>query len=194
MAGLALNGGVGDLVLNLLPTPPEYSLGRRLTHLAMDDLLAGLAALRNALQRVCVGSGTDRQELSTWRLWRKARRAGRAAVSKKETSAASCGQIKAMLNRYPQGDPTILCRTLLGSGCAWATCPPASASQWSSVSCWAAGPLAAAGKRMIDRPVQLFVQGGHPRLLMGRLGESITAFCGGIRWPSRIGRSSSTAC
>jgi electron transport complex protein RnfC len=139
------------LVLNLLPTQPEYALGAGLTALALDDLRTGLSAIQRALRAEKVIAVVDRHDGHTRRLWKKGARGHRRGH---ETCPY---EVRSLLNRYPQAHPTTLTRTLFGRRLQVGHLPtrnnrvildPAAA--------WAFGRYVRAGEPFSHRPVQLF--------------------------------------
>jgi Na+-translocating ferredoxin:NAD+ oxidoreductase RnfC subunit len=139
------------LVLNLLPTQPEFALGPGLTALALDDLRAGLSAIQRALSAEKVLVVVDRHDGRTKRVWKKGAKGHRPGH---ETCRY---EVRSLLNRYPQAHPTTLTRALFGRRLQVGHLPtrnnrviidPATA--------WAFGRYVRAGEPFSHRPVQLF--------------------------------------
>jgi Na+-translocating ferredoxin:NAD+ oxidoreductase subunit C len=158
------------VVLVALPTQPEYVLGPALSHLALADVLAGLEVLSHVLGPRRILVVLDRHDGETFRLWKGAARSRR-------NRPQLC--IKLLRNRYPQAHPTILARTLYGQRLPAGTMPTRIGRlMLDPVACWGLGRYLRLGRPFTDRPVQLITQHGHaPRLVMGRLGETVAAFC-----------------
>lgn len=167
------------LILNVLPTQPESALGGALTRLALEDLVAGLRLIENAVAPRRTQIVLDRHDVRCWRLWRRATR--RWGGGKGRRRPAIC----LLLNRYPQADPTILMRTLLGKKLPVEALPVTLGHLMvDPVTCWALGRHLRTGQRFANRPVQLFVQESPvPRLVMGRLGEPLGDLCRRHRVP-----------
>jgi len=88
-----------------------------------------------------------------------------------------------LLNRYPQGHPTILMRTLFGKRLQVDALPSRfNRLMVDAVTPWALGRYLRTKQTYVDRPIQVFVQescaDGSPcaRLLVGRIGEAIGEF------------------
>jgi Na+-translocating ferredoxin:NAD+ oxidoreductase RnfC subunit len=171
-----LGSGTGDvrpraLVLNLLPTQPEFTLGGALTRLALADLRTGMHALHHILHPRSLLVVFDRHDLSTWRAWKRIARQHHFPV-----------ELRPLLNRYPQAHPTPLLRTLWGKRLQVDALP----SRFNRlvidpVTAWAFGRYLRTKQPLTDRPVQVFMQGdpaggGGARLLTGRVGETLAAF------------------
>jgi electron transport complex protein RnfC len=161
------------LVLNLLPTQPEFALPAALTRLAMEDVRAGLGAIQGVVKARRVMVVVDRHDRFVRRAWK---RAGRAEGK----DGAGVGlTVIGLLNKYPQGHPTVLLRTLFGTRLGVDALPPRVGRVIvDPVACWGLGRWLRTGQAMDERPVQLFVEGAaDARLVMGRPGETVAAFC-----------------
>jgi Na+-translocating ferredoxin:NAD+ oxidoreductase subunit C len=95
--------------------------------------------------------------------------------------------IDLLLNRYPQAEPTILVRSLFGKKLPVGELPVRLGYLVvDAVTCWALGRYGRAGEKFTERPVQVFVPGSVPRLVMGRLGEGLVEFCVRHRVPCAV--------
>jgi electron transport complex protein RnfC len=170
----AEKGGL-HLVLNLMPTQPEYAMASALSRLALDDLSTGVDALSNAARYTWIVM--DRQDFRMRRLWRRAIRA--RAVADHNAAVKKRFRFRYLLNRYPQGDPTILLRTLFRKKLPVGAMPTTQGVLMvDPVSCWAVGRWLRTGQTFTDRPVQLFAtEHESPRLVLGRIGEPLAEFC-----------------
>jgi electron transport complex protein RnfC len=168
------DGPLKGLILNLLPTQPESALGGALSRLAIEDLAAGLFAIERAMAPGRTQIVLDRHDVRCWRRWRRAVRKWGAPAGGGRRPA-----IRLLLNRYPQADPTILIRILLGEKLPVEALPVTLGYLMvDSVTCWVLGRFLRTGQLFADRPVQLFVQENPaPRLVMGRIGEPLADFC-----------------
>jgi electron transport complex protein RnfC len=163
---------VRALVLNLLPTQPEDALAAALTRVCLDEMIQGLAAIRNVLRTKKVLVVVDRHDWRSRRLWRRGLRLHKFARY----------QIVKLLNRYPQAHPTLLLRSVLGKRVPVGHLPTrANRFIVDPVACWALGRFILTGERLTQRPVQLFAplckEKPAPRLVMATIGESMTDFC-----------------
>jgi len=177
-AGAPLKG----LILNMLPTQPESALGGALSRLAIEDLAAGLSAIESAVAPRRTQIVLDRHDVRGWRLWRRATR--RWGGGKGRRRPAIC----LLLNRYPQADPTILMRILMGKKLPVEALPVILGYLMvDPVTCWALGRHLRTGQPFTDRPVQVYMQESPvPRLVMGRLGEPLADFCGRHHVPGNL--------
>jgi len=170
------------LVLNLLPAQPEYVLGESLTRLAMSDLSSGLELLDRTLNPERTLVAVDRHDRHTRRAWK---RRGQAPREMSQRFA-----VAALLNQYPQAQPSILLRTLSGARLPVGALPSLlGCVVVDPVSAWAMGRRLRTGQGFVDRPVQYFgqVQGaGESRLLMAKIGETLVEFCTRHRLPSPV--------
>jgi Na+-translocating ferredoxin:NAD+ oxidoreductase subunit C len=163
---------VRALVLNLLPTQPEDAIASALTRLSLNEMVQGLAAIRKVSRARKVLIVVDRHDWRTRRLWRRAL---------KRHKGGRCQMVK-LLNRYPQGHPILLLRSLFGKRVAVGKLPTrANRFIVSPVACWALGRFILTGERYTQRPVQLFApmckEHPAPRLVMANIGESVADFC-----------------
>lgn len=156
---------VRTLVVNLLPLQPEFVLGRAMMQLFADDLLIGLQALTDTVKPRQTLVVFDRYDWPLKRLLRKARK-GRAIT------------LRGLLNRYPQGNASVLLRTLAGKHLPVGA-PPTESNRMilDPVALWALGRYLRAGLTFDRRPVQLFLPDEAPRLVMATIGESLRACC-----------------
>jgi electron transport complex protein RnfC len=154
------------VVLNGLPTQPEFALPAALTRLALEELFAGLEALQIALDPKRTLVVVDRHDFRSRRLWKRFLR--RRPFTSRPIA------VKSLLNRYPQAHPTILTRTLFGKRLPVGSLPVRqSLIIVDPVTVWALGRFLRGGQVFSNRPVQVFVQGEvTPRVLMGRLGQA----------------------
>ena len=120
------------IVLNLLPTQPEFAMGPGLSKVAMAEMMAGLLAIQGVVKARRVMVVGDRHDWRTRRLWRRAvkaetakRRLGEGAKEERRRNAAV--ELKGLLNQYPQAHPTLLLRRLFGEAVAGGT--PAGAGE-----------------------------------------------------------------
>lgn len=163
------------LILNLLPVQPEYVLGAALSRLAMADMLRAMRILDVILSPGRTLVVMDRHDHQTRRLWKRG--------MTREKTPLRLG-IKRLLNRYPQGHPSILLRTVAGLRLGVGASPAQVGSVIvDPVGAWALGGALATGQRFTQRPVQFFEQesaagggAGGPRMLMGRIGETFAEF------------------
>ncbi len=163
---------VRALVLNLLPTQPEFALADALTRLAAEDLRAGLIELQRVVRARRIIIVIDRHSRATADTW-------------KRFAKPNGLEIVELLNRYPQAHPTILFRTLFAKRLP----PDLLPSRMhrvivDPVACWGVGRWLRTGHAMLERPIQLFLADGpsqnrdnNARLVMGRLGETVQNFC-----------------
>jgi electron transport complex protein RnfC len=168
---------VRALILNLLPTQPEFALPSALTRLALDDLRGGLGAIQQAVNARRILIVADAHDRPTLRAWRHALR-GYSGAGRK------LWQIRPLLNRYPQAHPTVLMWSLHHKRLPVDALPSrVQRVLVDPVSCWAIGRWLRTGRPMRERPIQVFLQqdrdaGPSARVLMGRIGETIAEFCG----------------
>lgn len=167
--------GAGDvrprfLLLNLLPTQPEFSLGPALTRIALDDLRTGLHALHHILRPRHLLVVIDRHDAATRRTWKRVAYERRFPID-----------IRLLLNRYPQAHPTILLRTLWGKRLQADALPSRfNRLVLDAVTPWALGRYLRTRQPLSDRPVQLFLQdscGNAARLVMAAIGETVAQLC-----------------
>jgi electron transport complex protein RnfC len=163
---------VRAVVLNLLPTQPEDALASALTRSGLEEMIRGLAAVRDVLHAKKVLIVVDRHDWRLRRLWRKAIRGQKPARYK----------IVKLLNKYPQGHPTLLMRSLFRKTVAVGKLPTqANRVIVDPVACWGLGRFLRTGEAFTQRPVQLFAPGcgenPSPRVVMGLIGETVTDFC-----------------
>jgi len=153
------------LVVNLLPLQPEFVLGRAMIQLFADDLLPGLQALIDVIKPRQTLIVFDRYDWALKRLLRRARK-GRPI------------KLRGLLNRYPQGDATVLLRTLAGKRLPVGA-PPTETNHIviDPVALWALGRYLRTGLTFDRRPVQLFLPDEAPRLIMGTIGETLRTCC-----------------
>ena len=159
---------IRGLVLNLLPTQPEYALQTALSRVGMADLLAGLAALQKMIEAKRVAVVMDRHDWTIRRLWKRAARTRKYKVVR-------------LLNKYPQAHHTVLLRTLYGKKVHPHELPTtANRVIVDAVACWGLGRYLRTRVAMTERPVQLYVRGterrGDSRIVMGKVGESVESF------------------
>jgi ferredoxin len=170
-----LGGGIGDvrprfLLLNLLPTQPEFLLGAALTRMALDDIRTGLHALYHILRPRHLLVVIDRHDSHTRRTWKRVAYERRFPM-----------EVRLLLNRYPQAHPTILLRTLWGKRLQVDALP----SRYNrlvidAVTPWALGRYLRTRQPLSDRPVQLFLQEpgkSAARLIMATIGETVAHLC-----------------
>ena len=162
------------LVLNLLPTQPEFALGSALSEIAIDDVLAGLDAIQKHVRAKRIIVVVDRHDWRLRRNWRRANRTRRYGITK-------------LLNRYPQAHPTLLTWTLFAKRLPVGRSPVrANRMIIDPVSCWALGRYTRTGERFARRPVQVFAPSrAHPdpRLVLVEIGESMSLLCERLRIP-----------
>jgi Na+-translocating ferredoxin:NAD+ oxidoreductase RnfC subunit len=172
------------IVLNLLPTQPEFDLAPGLTRLAMREMLEGLAAIQQVIQPRRVLVLLDRHDWRTWRLWRRARKA--QIKSNRRTGGKTSPKNRpfdtsAVLSQYPLAHPTILMRRLFAKRLPVGRLPVrVNRVIVDPVSCWGLGRWLRTGQRFTERPVQLFARGersGEAKLVMGSVGETVESLC-----------------
>ncbi len=170
---------IRSLVLNLLPTQPEFALPLALSRTALADVLDGLAAIQHHVRARRVSVALDRHDHALRRIWKKAR-------GPLEFNVVS------LLNRYPQAHHTVLLRSLYGKEVPPGDLPTrAHRMVVDVVSSWALGRYMRTGEKMTRRPVQLFVrEESHkrePRIVMAEIGETVAALLERhtIAWASR---------
>lgn len=159
------------LVFVLLPTQPEFILGPALTRVAMEELQTGVETLQKAVRPRNTLIVTDLHDSPTRRAWKRA-------------AAKLAARAVAHVNRYPKAHPTVLTRRLFGENLAPTAMPTERDLVYvDPVSCWALGRYARAGTPFTDRPIQLFAEEATPRLVMGRIGESLAALLKRLKVP-----------
>ncbi|HEY4329456.1 MAG TPA: 4Fe-4S dicluster domain-containing protein [Phycisphaerae bacterium] len=175
---------IRTLVLNGLPTQPEFALSAALTRLALEDVHRGLRAIESGTGANRTLVALDRHDLRSFQLWRRILRANKPQKGRRP-------RIRMLLNRYPQADPTMLVRKLFGGRLAAGALPTQAGRMIvDPVSCWAIGRFLRTGQAFTERPLQIFMQADskeaaspsssepqEPRLVMGRIGERMTEFC-----------------
>jgi Na+-translocating ferredoxin:NAD+ oxidoreductase RnfC subunit len=175
------------IVLNLLPTQPEFAIGAGLTRIGMRQIVDGLLAIQKVIQPRRVIVLLDRHDWRTWRLWRKARREQNRINRANRRAAKTNGnrmrtfETAAVLNQYPLAHPTILMRRLFGKRLPVGRLPVrVNRVLVDPMACWALGRWMRTGQRLTERPVQLFTRGerdGAAKLVMATVGETIASVC-----------------
>jgi electron transport complex protein RnfC len=172
------------IVLNLLPTQPEFAIGAGLTRAGMREMVEGLLAIQKVIQPRRMIVLLDRHDWRTWRLWRKARR--EQIKSNRKTAKTSGNKMRifdtsAVLNQYPLAHPTILMRRMFGKRLPVGRLPVrVNRVLVDPLTCWALGRWMRTGRRFTERPVQLFTRGqkdGAAKLIMATLGETVSSVC-----------------
>lgn len=162
------------LVLNLLPTQPEFALSAALSEAAIQDVLAGLDAIQKHVHARRIIVAVDRHDWRLRRSWRRANRARQYVITK-------------LLNRYPQAHPTMLIWTLFAKRLPVGRSPVrVNRMIIDPVTCWALGRYVRRGERFARRPVQVFAPSrAHPdpRLVLAEIGESLSLLCERLRIP-----------
>jgi electron transport complex protein RnfC len=165
---------IRTLVLNGLPTQPEFALSAALTRLALEDVHRGLRAIESGTGANRTLVALDRHDLRSFQLWRRILRANKPQKGRRP-------RIRMLLNRYPQADPTMLVRKLFGGRLAAGALPTQAGRMIvDPVSCWAIGRFLRTGQAFTERPLQIFMQADskeaaspsssepqEPRLVMG---------------------------
>ncbi len=160
---------IRSLVLNLLPTQPDFALPAALSIAAFDELREGITALQNFIRARRLTLVIDRQDHITARRWKKAR-----------ADSLVNFEIISLLNRYPQSHHTVLLRTLFGKKLLPSELPTrANRFVVDPVACWALGRFLRTSQPLSHRPVQIFIcesprRTVAPRVVMARLGEPVT--------------------
>ncbi len=138
------------LVLNLLPTQPEFALSEALSRLAIEDLRAGLSAIQRSLRGERVIAAVDKHDGRTRKLWRQGAR-------NRPGHEATPYEVRPLLNRYPQAHPTLLIRALFGRRLQVGHLPSRNNRVLlDPVTAWAFGRYVRTGELFTHRPVQLF--------------------------------------
>jgi electron transport complex protein RnfC len=162
------------LVLNLLPTQPEFALPFALSHVAIHDLLAGLDAVQQHIRAKRVIIAVDRHDWRTRRLWRRANRTRRYTITK-------------LLNRYPQAHPTLLLWSLFAKRLPVGRSPIRTNRMiLDPITCWALGRFLRTGEHLSHRPVQFFAPTKahpNPRVVLVALGDSVATWCERLQIP-----------
>lgn len=165
---------IRSLVLNLLPTQPEYALHIALSRAAggaLDDVLAGLALVQGIVRARRVTVVLDRHDWHLRRIWKHAAlKPGRIPF-----------EVVTLLNKYPQAHHTMFLRALFGRKIGPHELPTqANRVIVDPVACWTLGRWVRLNLPLTARPVQLFVRSDKrdvaPRVVMGRLGETLEVF------------------
>jgi len=151
------------IIANFLPLQPESALPQALTAIAPDDLLLGLHTVRHCVAHKTTAIVMDRHNRPLIKRWRQATR-------------KSTIRLVRLLNVHPQGDPTILLRSLFGARLPVGAPPPSvGALMLDPVACWALGRFLRSGTPCHYRPVQVFAFGTTPRLLLAPRGQTVAA-------------------
>ncbi|MGN6368889.1 MAG: 4Fe-4S dicluster domain-containing protein [Phycisphaerae bacterium] len=162
------------LVLNLLPTQPEYALASALSEVAIADILAGLDAVQRHVRAKRVMIAMDRHDYRLRRLWRRANRSRRYTLVP-------------LVNRYPQAHPTLLVWSLFAKRLPVGRAPVrANRMIIDPVTCWALGRYLRSGEAFKRRPVQVYAptrERPEPRITLVEIGEAATMLCERMRIP-----------
>src|SRR5262249_37416404 len=103
------------LVLNLIPTQPEFALPAALCRIAMPEILAGLNCLQTLIEPRRTLVAVDRHDLRTRRLWHRARKTQKKSPTRSAAEKRVLDfSIKPLMNQYPIAHPTLLVRKLFG--------------------------------------------------------------------------------
>jgi electron transport complex protein RnfC len=172
------------IVLNLLPTQPEFAMGPGLTRIGMPEIVDGLLAIQKVVQPRRVIVLLDRHDWRTWRLWRKERRA--EIKANRKAAKAGGNRIRvfdtaSVLSQYPMAHPTILMRRMFGKRLPVGRLPVrVNRMVVDPLSCWALGRWLRTGRRFTERPVQLFTRAqkdGAAKMVMATITETVEALC-----------------
>ncbi len=162
------------LVLNLLPTQPEFALSSALSEVALPDMLAGLDAVQQHVRAKRVMIVMDRHDYRQRRLWRRANKSRRYSLVP-------------LLNRYPQAHPTLLMWSLFAKRLPVGRSPVrVNRMVLDPVTCWALGRYLRSGEAFSRRPVQVYAptrEKPEPRVALVEIGEAATMLCERLRIP-----------
>ncbi|NNM85424.1 MAG: hypothetical protein HKL96_06695 [Phycisphaerales bacterium] len=162
---LALLGGrtADAMVVNMVPHQPESALPDFLTRQELVPMLVALEGLALALKPRRVLIAVDRHDHATARAWAAAARGKPWKVIR-------------LINKYPLAHPRVLLHRLGINNSDISESPAARGRLLvDPVTCWAIGHLLAGEKHITHRPVQVFVQGREPQMLLLRIGEPVAA-------------------
>ncbi|MCL2645847.1 MAG: 4Fe-4S dicluster domain-containing protein [Phycisphaerales bacterium] len=162
------------LVLNLLPTQPEFALPAALSRIALPEILSGLNCIQTVLQPRRTHIVLDRYDLRSRRIWRRVRKS-------QKKSPLPYFTLKPLVNQYPIAHPTLLIRKLFGRRLAVGKLPTRfNCIIIDPVTCWALGRHLLTGQPFTQRPVQLFTAGpkeASARLVLADLTETVEQLC-----------------
>jgi len=162
------------LILNLLPTQPEFALPAALSRISRSELLAGLTCIQSILQPRRTYIALDRHDLHLRRIWRHTP----PPPDQKKTHKLT---LRPLVNQYPIAHPTLLVRKLLGRRLPVGKLPTRlNCIILDPVTCWALGHHLLTGQPFNQRPVQLFVtsqKSSSARLVLAHLNETVEQLC-----------------
>jgi electron transport complex protein RnfC len=157
------------LIIHFLATQPESALPRLLAAQQTDEITAGIDVVCAALALPRVIIAFDKHDFVSWRRLRRLGRGKKYARSIRRVG---------LLNRYPQGDPTVLLRVLLRRILRVGGLPTeVGAIIVDPVTLWAIGRHKLHGELFTQRPVQIFRQGQEPEVIVVPLQTALPELC-----------------
>ena len=171
------------LILNLLPTQPESLLPAAVTCRATEYFSAGWRLIHTCLDQPRTIAAMNRESFPDRTALRRCLRSMRTG----------CFRIRVLANRYPQGHPAILLRSLLNRTPRRHDTPvPSPAGRQpppgddlvmvDALTCWTIGKFLHTG-RTHSRPVQVFANDKEPQLAEALIGSSVADFLHSLGLP-----------
>lgn len=162
------------LIINMLPVQPESALSMGLMRHDTERMLAAVKVLTKALMPRRTLVAVDRQDRRQASLWRKgARKTGLAVVR--------------FLVKYPQANPTVLAHALLGAKLPVGQSPARQGIIMADpVALWALGGMILHGRPFAERPIEVFVAGENPRLVLAPIGTAVSALAGPVAEDTQV--------